>query len=69
MTCVGERCDIPTFEWLMEEFPQQFVNDTYWQTETGSPILSNFCGFDEKFKSKPGSATKPLPGYDVRVLD
>jgi propionyl-CoA synthetase len=46
VTCVGERCDIPTFEWLLEEFPNQFVNDTYWQTETGSPILSNFCGFD-----------------------
>lgn len=45
------------------------MNDTYWQTETGSPILSNFCGFDEKFKPKPGSATKPLPGFNVRVLD
>ena len=32
VTCVGERCDVPTFNWLMEEFPNQFVIDNYWQT-------------------------------------
>ena len=44
VTLVGERCDIETFKWVEELFPNRFVNDTYWQTESGSPILTNYYG-------------------------
>lgn len=42
------------------------IVDTYWQTETGSIVVSPFPGVTP---TKPGSATFPLPGYDVAILD
>ena len=48
--------------------PQKPVIDHWWQTETGWPITANSMGIEE-FPIKPGSSTKPVPGYDVHVLD
>jgi acetyl-CoA synthetase len=42
------------------------IVDTYWQTETGSIVVSPIPSVTP---IKPGSATKPLPGYDVVVLN
>ena len=42
--------------------------DHWWQTETGWPIVANPAGI-ELLPIKPGSPTRPLPGWDVRVLD
>ncbi len=42
------------------------IVDTYWQTETGTIVVSPVPG---AVPTKPGSATLPLPGYDVDVLD
>jgi acetyl-CoA synthetase len=42
------------------------VVDTWWQTETGSIMISPLPGITT---TKPGSATKPLPGIDADVLD
>ncbi|HRK02010.1 MAG TPA: acetate--CoA ligase [Oligoflexia bacterium] len=42
------------------------IVDTYWQTETGAIVISPLPGF---IATKPGSATRPLPGYDVDVVD
>ena len=42
------------------------IVDTYWQTETGSIVVSPLPG---TVATKPGSATLPLPGYDVDVFD
>jgi acetyl-CoA synthetase len=42
------------------------IVDTYWQTETGAIVISPVPGATA---TKPGSATLPLPGYDVDVLD
>src|SRR5262249_8819680 len=42
------------------------IVDTYWQTETGAIVISPLPG---AVATKPGSATLPLPGYDVEVLD
>jgi acetyl-CoA synthetase len=40
-------------------------HDTYWQTETGSIVLSNYpC-----MKIKPGSMGKPFPGMTVGLVD
>jgi len=44
------------------------VIDHWWQTETGWAISSNCMGI-EPLPVKPGSATKPVPGYDVQILD
>ena len=44
------------------------VIDHWWQTETAWAIVANPMGI-EQFPVKPGSPTKPVPGYDVRVLD
>ena len=39
---VGERCDPDTINWIRERLPHVKLNDTWWQTETGWPICSNF---------------------------
>ena len=41
--------------------------DHWWQTETGWPIGANCIGLGI-LPVRPGSCTKPVPGYDVRVL-
>jgi propionyl-CoA synthetase len=43
------------------------VIDHWWQTETAWPIAANCVGLG-MLPVKPGSPTKPVPGYDVRVL-
>jgi len=63
----GERLDPATFEWLEENFKLPIV-DNWWQTETGWAIASNMMGIEVK-PVKPGSATVPCPGFDVRILD
>ena len=42
------------------------IVDTWWQTETGSIMISPLPGVTE---TKPGSATQSLPGVNVDVLD
>lgn len=63
----GERCDPDTLLWAQEQLGVPVV-DHWWQTESGWPIAANCLGI-EAFPVKPGSATKPVPGYDIRILD
>ena len=63
----GERCDPATLEWAKEQLDVPVI-DHWWQTETGWAIGANCIGM-EMFPVKPGSCAKPVPGYDVRVLD
>jgi propionyl-CoA synthetase len=63
----GERCDPDTLAWA-EGILRRPVIDHWWQTETGWPIAANCLGL-EALPVKPGSPTKPVPGYDLRVLD
>ena len=63
----GERADPPTVAWA-EEHLGVAVIDHWWQTETGWPIAANCLGI-EKLPVKHGSATRAVPGWDVRVLD
>lgn len=63
----GERCDPDTLEWA-EQLLGVPVIDHWWQTETAWAIASNFLGI-EHLPVKPGSPTKAVPGYDVRILD
>ncbi|MET0864047.1 MAG: propionyl-CoA synthetase [Nakamurella sp.] len=63
----GERLDPETYHWASEVLGIPVI-DHWWQTETGWPIVANPAGI-ELLELKPGSPTKPLPGWDVRVLD
>jgi acetyl-CoA synthetase len=42
------------------------IVDTWWQTETGAIVISPLPGLTA---TKPGSATRPLPGYFTALLD
>ena len=63
----GERADPPTVVWA-EQHLGVAVIDHWWQTETGWPIAANCLGI-ERLQVKHGSATRAVPGWDVRVLD
>ena len=63
----GERTDPDTYHWA-HNLLQKPVIDHWWQTETGWPITANCMGIED-FLIKPGSCTKPVPGYDVRIID
>ncbi|NDY96062.1 propionyl-CoA synthetase [Wenzhouxiangella limi] len=63
----GERLDPPTYEWLKQRTGLP-VLDHWWQTETGWAIACNPVGL-EYFPEKPGSATRPTPGFQVEILD
>ena len=63
----GERLDPPTFHWL-DDLLEVPVIDHWWQTETGWPIAANLHGL-EPMPTKAGSATVPVPGFDVQILD
>ena len=63
----GERCDPDTLSWAESRLRVPVI-DHWWQTETGWPICANCLGI-EPLKVKAGSASKPVPGMDVRVVD
>ncbi len=62
----GERCDPDTLHWA-ESHLHVPVIDHWWQTETGWPICANCLGI-EPLKVKAGSPSRPVPGWDVRVI-
>ena len=62
----GERCDPDTLVWARDRLRVPVI-DHWWQTETGWAIAANCVGLG-MLPIKPGSPTKAVPGYDVRVL-
>jgi propionyl-CoA synthetase len=63
----GERADPPTLEWA-EQVLKVPVIDHWWQTETGWCIAGNPVGLGA-LPVKHGSATVPMPGYAIDVVD
>ena len=63
----GERCDPDTLHWARERLGVPVI-DHWWQTETGWAIAANCVGLGT-LPVKPGSPTRAVPGYDVRILD
>jgi acetyl-CoA synthetase len=61
---VGEPLNAEAVVWSEEAFGRPFL-DTFWQTETGSMMITNYPGM----KVKPGSMGKPFPGITAAVLD
>jgi len=63
----GERCDPDTLHWAETHLGVPVI-DHWWQTETGWPIGANCMGLG-MFPVKAGSCTKPVPGYNVQILN
>jgi acetyl-CoA synthetase len=65
---VGEPINPEAWMWYREHIGGNRcpIVDTWWQTETGSIVISPLPGVTE---TKPGSATEPLPGYSAALLD
>ncbi|MFJ7437770.1 propionyl-CoA synthetase [Methylorubrum thiocyanatum] len=63
----GERADPDSVAWA-ERALERPVIDHWWQTETGWAIAGNPIGI-ERLPVKYGSTAKPMPGYDLHVLD
>ncbi len=67
---VGEPINPEVWKWYFKTIGKEKcpIVDTWWQTETGGAILSPLPGL-ETIPLKPGSATRPIPGVDVAVVD
>ena len=65
---VGEPINPEAWMWYREHIGGNRcpVVDTWWQTETGAIVISPLPGMTA---TKPGSATKALPGYTAELLD
>ncbi len=63
----GERSDPDTIQWAQKMLGVPVV-DHWWQTELGWPAIANCQGLTP-MPVKPGSATVPVPGFDIQVLD
>ncbi|OPL15399.1 MAG: propionate--CoA ligase, partial [delta proteobacterium MLS_D] len=63
----GERLDTDTYHWASDMLKIPVI-DHWWQTETGWGVAGNCMGI-KPFPVKPGSPTKPLPGYNVQIVD
>ncbi|WP_299336241.1 acetate--CoA ligase [uncultured Psychroserpens sp.] len=63
----GERCDVATLKWTEQQLKVPVI-DHWWQTESGWPMLANMVGVELQ-PVKPGSASFPVCGYDIQILN
>lgn len=65
---VGEAINPEAWVWFRRNFGRNElpVIDTWWQSETGAAMIAPLPGITPL---KPGSASVPLPGIDVAVVD
>jgi acetyl-CoA synthetase len=65
---VGEPINPKAWLWYHEVIGGRRcpIVDTWWQTETGMIMISPLPGLTD---TKPGSATRPLPGVEAAVVD
>jgi acetyl-CoA synthetase len=64
LVSVGEPLNPEAVIWSEEVYGLPF-HDSFWQTETGCIVISNYPGM----KIKPGSMGKPFPAMEAAVLD
>jgi acetyl-CoA synthetase len=64
LVSVGEPLNAEAVLWSRKAFGLPF-HDSYWQTETGGIVISNYPGLE----IRPGSMGKPFPGIDAAVVD
>ncbi|MDH5021440.1 acetate--CoA ligase [Halobacterium rubrum] len=65
---VGEPINPRAWKWYYKHIGDESapIVDTWWQTETGGMMVTGLPGVSTM---KPGSAGRPLPGVDARVVD
>jgi len=65
---VGEPINPAAWEWYYKVIGKERcpIVDTWWQTETGAVMIAPFPGATPL---KPGSATLPLPGIVLDIVD
>jgi acetyl-CoA synthetase len=65
---VGEAINPEAWVWFHENIGggRAPIVDTWWQSETGSAIIAPLPGVTPL---KPGSATRALPGLNVKIVD
>lgn len=65
---VGEPIAAEVWKWYFEVVGKEEaqVVDTYWQTETGSNVITPLAGVTP---TKPGSASLPFFGIDPAIID
>jgi acetyl-CoA synthetase len=65
---VGEPINPEAWVWYYDHIGRRRcpVVDTWWQTETGSIMITPLPGITTL---KPGSATKPFPGVEAEIVD
>ncbi len=65
---VGEPINPAAWEWYRERIGGNRcpIVDTWWQTETGSIMVSPLPG---AIATKPGSCTRPLPGVSIKIVN
>ena len=64
LASVGEPLNAEAVIWSEKVYGLPF-HDTFWQTETGAMMITNYPGM----KIKPGSMGKPFPGITAGILD
>jgi acetyl-CoA synthetase len=62
---VGEPLNPEGVKWALDVFDSKPFHDTWWQTETGSILITNF----PEMPIKPGSMGKPVPGLEAAIVD
>ena len=67
---VGEPINPEVWRWYYKIIGKEKcpIIDTWWQPETGGIMISPLPGL-ETIPLKPGSATLPIPGVDISVVD
>lgn len=65
---VGEPINPEAWRWYHKNIGQEKcpIVDTWWQTETGSIMIAPLPGI---VATKPGSATLPLPGIELAIIN
>jgi acetyl-CoA synthetase len=65
---VGEPINPEAWVWYNENIGHNRcpIVDTWWQTETGVAMIAPLPGITA---TKPGSATRPLPGISAQIVD
>jgi acetyl-CoA synthetase len=61
---VGEPLNPEVVKWGMEVFDLR-IHDTWWMTETGAHMITNFPAME----IKGGSMGKPIPGVEAAIID
>ncbi len=67
LSIAGEPLNPEAWRWFFEEIGQSRcpIIDSWWQTETSKPMISNL----PTLSMKPGSCGLPMPGVEIAVVD